>query len=203
MNASSTTEHQPYTTAHHETLTNEAYQSHPNLFVHDCDRILHRLELCVQRFKQRFRAAPLVEQATRFVRHEAERHKITERILSEHSRVIHSAIHKNMWVSVVDLAVEHGDLFSEIAFEIHKRAHSLNRAGTAKLSTRLYALASTHVWLRYNSPNRRRWRLNESASEWDYGVTIQTDEERAALKADEKADAVWDAGYAEAGLSAY
>ena len=199
--STSTAEHQPYTATHHATLTNAAYQSHPSMYGHDCDRILQKLERCIHRFEQRFHVAPPLEQATRFVQRKAERHAITETILAEHSRVIHSAIHQSVWTSVVDLAVEHGDLFNEVALLIFKNAHSLNRKGKAKLSTRLYALASTHVWVRYNSRNRRRHRLNEQCHEDHYGVAIIRTEELAALKAEAKADMVWDCGYSECGLS--
>lgn len=174
---------------------------HPGLFVFDCDRILNRLERGVQRFFRRFKVALPLEQAVRFVRRETERHAITERILNEHGLIIHAAIHKNMWVSVEDRAIEHGDLFNEVALLIFKNAHSLNRKGRAKQSTRLYAMTATHVWQRYNSPNRRRHRLNEQCHEDHYGVAIIRTEELAALKAEAKADMVWDCGYSECGLS--
>lgn len=203
MHHQSTSAAQPYTTTHHATLTREAYQTHPGLYVRDCDTILQRLEQRVERFVRRFKTSPPIEQAVRFVCQEAERHAITERILVEHGRLIHKSIHLSVWTSAVDLAVEHGDLFSEISFEIFKRAHSLNRAGTAKLSTRIYSLAKKHCWFAHNSKNRRRHRLNREQSliVCGYGVETVSDRERAALKADAKADMVWDSGYSECGLS--
>lgn len=138
--------------------------------------------------------------ARRFVSREASRYEITARILAEYKDLIHKAIHESMWTSAIDLAVEHQDVYWEVVFLIFQRAHSLDRKGTAKLSTRLYELVKKHVYQYHNKKNdqrrksvQRRWN--------EIGCERFSDDELAAMRAAEADEGVYDPGYSEAGLS--
>jgi hypothetical protein len=139
--------------------------------------------------------------ARRFVSREVDRYVITGRILTEYETLIFSAIQESMWESSQDWAIEPKDFFWEIIYLIFQRAHSLDKPGKAKLSTRLYALVRKHIKFYYNHKNRKRrnavqLRRNEIRCEH------LSEEELAAMKAAEADDAApYDPGYHELGLS--
>jgi hypothetical protein len=138
--------------------------------------------------------------ARRFVSKEAARYEITGRLLAEHEDLIHKAISESLWTSAVDRAVEHQDIYWEIVFLIFQRAHSLDRPGKAKVSTRLWALVEKHVYLYHNKRTHQRRKLVQLRKN-ELQCEHFSDEELAAMRAEEAGDAAWDPGYAEAGLS--
>lgn len=144
--------------------------------------------------------ADFMKWARRFVSKEAARYEITGRILAEYEDVIHKAIHECRWTSAVDLAMEHQDIYWEVVYLIFQRAHSLNRPGPAKLSSRLYALVKKHIYLYHNKPNRKRRALVQ-LHQGELQCEHFSKEELAAMRAAEIDDAPYDPGYHEAGLS--
>jgi hypothetical protein len=144
--------------------------------------------------------ADFMKWARRFVSKEAARYEITGRILSEYEDVMHKAIHECRWTSAVDLAIEHQDIFWEIVFLIFQRAHSLDRKGKAKLSTRLHALVKKHVYLYHNKKNDQRRKLVQLRRN-ELRCEHFSDEELDAMRAAVTEDTPYDPGYADAGLS--
>jgi hypothetical protein len=170
---------------HQATLTAAMYSSHPNLYVFDIDRILNRLRASLYKYK----GSPIEESffrwAKRWVMKEAQRHRITETILHEHSRIIHAAINECLWASAEDCATQHQDVFWEIANLIFSKAHVLNKRGNAKMSTRIYGLVKRHCWFYHNSRNQRR--LNSVTKHLSLGGELKCEvmsaEELAAERA--------------------
>jgi hypothetical protein len=171
-----------------------------NLFFTAPDAIIAKLFSSLSRYGGAAVESDFMHWAGRFVSREAARYEITGRILTEYEDVLHKAIHECLWTSAVDCAVQHEDIYWEIVFLIFQRAHSLDRPGRAKVSTRLYALAKKHIEFYHNNKNAKRrksvqFRRNEIACE------RFSDEELAAMKVADADDAAWNPGYAEAGLS--
>jgi hypothetical protein len=195
------TEVQQLYLSHYSTLTAAAYEAYPHLLVMDADRIMELLHAKLSKYTGPSSDEPFLRWATRFVRKESERYAITAQILLEQNRVIHGAINTHTWTSAVDRSVEHDDLYWEIALLIFQRAHSLNRKGTAKLSTRITALVKKHIYLYYNSKNQRRLRLvTEHVQE---GGSIDCEMLSPEEIASTQPQALeYDAGYSECGLSA-
>ena len=133
---------------------------------------------------------------------EVQQHRITIEILRKYERVIYDAINEALSNSSArDYSVSAEDIYQEVAMLICARAQLLTKAGTAKLSTRLYSLAKKHVWFAHTSYWNRRHRINRKIVErgsW-YPVERISDEEIAAMKP--KHDAESDLGYGEVKLS--
>ncbi|WP_433965983.1 hypothetical protein [Tunturiibacter gelidiferens] len=171
---------------HQATLTAAMYKAHRDLYTFDVDHILNRLRANLYKYEGPSTDEPFVRWARRWVMKEAQRHRITEAILHEHSRIIHGAINDNLWMtSVEDRATQHHDVFWEITNLIFSKAHALNKSGTAKLSTRVYALVKRHCWFYHNTRNQRR--LNSLTKHLNQGgelkCEVMSDEELAAERA--------------------
>jgi DNA-directed RNA polymerase specialized sigma24 family protein len=133
---------------------------------------------------------------------EAQRHTIATQILAKYERLIYDAIHEALRNSSArDCSTDAEDIYQEVAMLIFARAHLLTKAGTAKLSTRLYSLAKKHVFFAHTSYWNRRHRINRQIVErgtW-YPVERLSDEEIAAMRPKDGAGS--DLGYGEAKLS--
>jgi hypothetical protein len=149
---------QQYLFTHYGILEEAAYDTH-QLSVWDCKAVLELLSSKLPTYKGPVNAAAFERWATKLVIKEAERYKILDDILSKYELLIHKAINEGMGIGAVDRAVEHQDIFWQVAHLIFLKAHDLTKKGTAKLSTRLYALAETHVRLYYRNPVNRRHKL--------------------------------------------
>lgn len=151
----------------HAALIGAAYESHPQLWTEDADRLMMALSRRLHRFGGPTDSAAFVRWAERFVRKEADRYRITGEILHQHHSVIRDTIRKSLWTSAVDLAVEVEDIADEVAILIFERAHSLKKPGKAKLRTRVIALVRKHVYLYHNAPNANRLRIvRENPTHW-------------------------------------
>ena len=185
--------------SHYASLTEAAYNQYPELLVWDCERVIATLGSQLKRYTGPAEETRFLKWATRFVAKEAQRYEITSSILSEYHRVLHAAIHANLWTSANNLAIEHQDVYWEIVWLIFQKAHALNRKGVAKLSTRLTALVKKHCWLYHNSPNARH---QKSVKRWleegrFFGCELVSEEELTSMKS----QAVYDPDYAECGFS--
>jgi len=185
--------------ANYRDLTDAAYTAYPNLLVLDCEKAIIRLGNALIRYTGPAEQTPFLKWATRFVTKEAQRYRIAGRIITNQMEVIHAAIRNNLWTSASDCADEHQDVFWEIVELIFQKAHSLNRRGSAKLSTRVTALVKKHCFLYYNAKNARRRKLIKEQLEANKPINCEclSDEELASMKADQ----VYDPGYSEVGLS--
>lgn len=179
-------------------LTAVAYEAYPGLLVWDCDRILTQLGQRLGRYKGPLAQEPFMRWAERFVTKEAERYAITTRILTEYRKVIFKAISDNLWNSAQDRATEHADIFAEVMLLVFRKAHALNRKGTAKESTRVYGLVKKHVFLFHNTRNKRRREAvaRHLAQLGELACETFTPEELESISHDGISE-----GYAEAGLS--
>jgi len=128
-----------------------------------------------------------IKWASRFVAHEAARYEITGRILATYRRLILNAIRRERWDSATDCAVEDEDIFWEVVDLVFQKAHSLDKPGAAKLSTRLTRLVQKHVYLYHNKPNvqnRRSVLLRRN----ELGCAFFSDEEMKAMRAEQAED---------------
>lgn len=192
---------QSFTIANFAELSDLCYEAGKNkLFCTTPEAIIGKLLESLHRYGGPPVESDFLKWARRFVAKEAARYEITGRILAEHSNLIHDAIHKNMWTSAIDRAVEHDDVFWEVVYLIFHRAHSLDAQGKAKLSTRLYSLVEKHCYLYYNSKNAKR-RKSVQRQFNEIGCECLSDDELAAMRASEVDDAAWNPGYSEVGLS--
>ena len=171
---------------HSPELRAAAFDAYPALIAPDAYRIMLALASSLHRYGGPPEDKPFLKWATRFVRKEAERFRITLDILSKYRRVIESAIRDSLWATT---ALDVGqsdpeDIFGEVAALIFERAHSLNRKGRAKLSTRLSALVRKHVWLYHNARNQRRLRKVERLLT-SIACTQLSTEEQASIRAEQ------------------
>lgn len=180
-------------------LQDVAYTTYPGLLVFDAEKIITLLGKRLGRYTGPPIEAPFMKWAIRFVGDEALRYKIATQILAEQYGVIRAAIHEYLWTSAVNLSVEHQDVYWEIAELIFQRAHSLNRRGKAKLSTRVTALVKKHCYMYHNSKNARRRKLLKARLTIDEPILCErlSDEEIASISPKD----IYDPGYSEAGLS--
>jgi hypothetical protein len=132
-----------------------------------------------------------VQQSTAAQNANEEARKISDysRVVSENERIIYSAIIQTLDKSqYVDYSVTPDDIFSEVAFLIYQRLDSLLRVGSAKLSTRLFALARRHVYFYYIKPHIIRvnavTRRLDKGQDFD-GVECLSDVELASIRAAE------------------
>jgi hypothetical protein len=179
-----------------------AYDAYPQMVFCTPGAIIGTLYGNIERYGGPTESTAFMRWASRFVTKEAQRHRITAEILAEHQTLIYAAIHEALNSSQArDYSISPEDVYWEVVMLILARAHSLARRGTAKLSTRLYALVKKHVWLMHTSYWNRRHRINRELAErgeW-YPVERLSDAEIAAMKP--KDDPISDLGYGECKLS--
>lgn len=137
-----------------------AFEVHPELLAPDGERILTVLSHRLDHYGGPLENSSFLRWAERFVRKEARRYKLTEKILAEQNRVIHAAIHEYLW-SLDYVVSSHDDVYQEIAALIFRKALALDKPGRAKLSTRITALVRRHTYYR-NKKNSRRKELVEA-----------------------------------------
>lgn len=170
------------------------------LFFTTPDAIIGKLFRSLSRYGGPPVETDFMQWARRFVSKEAARYEITGRILEEYEDLIYCAIRESLWTSAVDRSIELQDIYWEIVLLIFQRAHSLDRPGKAKLSSRLYALVEKHVFLYHNKRNWKRQKLVQLHRN-ELRCEHFSNEELDAMRAAEVDDAPYDPGYAEAGLS--
>jgi hypothetical protein len=105
-------------------------------------------------------------------------------LVSEYERLIRAAIHDNLWTSVMDCGVDRDDLYSDVVLLIHSYAHELTAPGTAKVSTRLYALVKRHCFF-VNQKTHRRVMLTRKSWQ-EIAVEYLTPEQIATESAAER-----------------
>jgi len=186
-NPSRKTELQQLYLTHYSTLTATAYEAHSELLVFDAYRVMELLSAKLNRYTGPSSDEPFLKWATRFVRKESERYKITATILSKYRRVIDSAIWKyRQTAAAFELYIEHEDVFQEIAALIFEKAHSLNKKGRAKLSTRLTALVKKHCYFYHVSKFNRRHSILTAVAPTDFGIEIMTKQELESQRFDDE-----------------
>lgn len=146
----------------YETLKAAAYDAFPQLYFTDAEQVIERLSnKAPKRYGGPLQSTSFLAWATRWIERDTQRYRFLAKVLSEHSVTIRWAIREYLWTSALDASVDQDDVFAEIMGLVFEHAHDLKKAGKAKLSTRLVALAKTHIRLYHNHPNRRRldlWR---------------------------------------------
>lgn len=141
-------------------LTAVAYHTYPDLLVFDADKIMTMLGQRLARYKGPANNEAFLRWASEFVRKEADRYKITLRIMTRYRRVIDAAIRRYRQTSAAyERYVEHDDVFIEVMTLVFQRAHSLNKKGPAKISTRLTALVKKHCYFYHVSKCNTRHRV--------------------------------------------
>jgi hypothetical protein len=185
--------------ANYRNLQDAAYAAYPDLLVFDAEKIIVQLSKKLNRYTGPPLEPLFMKWACRFMIHEAERYKFASQILVEQADVIHAAIHNSLWTSAVDLAVEHQDIYWQVVELIFDRAHSLNRRGTAKLSTRVTGLVKKHIYFYFNSRNAGRKKKVAKGLALDMPIQCErlSDEEIASIRLKD----LYDPGYSEVGLS--
>jgi hypothetical protein len=172
----------------HNALARLAYEVYPSLLVPDCEHILAALSEALKcgKYRGQIKQQSFFKFASRLVAKEAQRFMLTERILRENRRVIYAAIRRFTRTFEQDRSVEHVDIFWEVAYLIHQRAHSLSKPGKAKLSTRLTALVKKHVEFYLTSYWFRQHRLIRERVESGLPQHVEwmSDEELASMKAE-------------------
>jgi hypothetical protein len=177
-----------------------AYESYADLDASQCYHVLEALAALLHKYKGPSTDVAFEKWAKRTVVKEASRYKLLALATTEYASLIHKAIHENLWTTAMDCGVGHDDIFNEVLWLIFQKAPALSKKGTAKLSTRLYALTKKHVYLYHNSRNKKRLAAvtRRIEKDGDFSVEVLSDAELAAMKKDA---AGYDPGYREAGLS--
>jgi hypothetical protein len=121
----------------------------------------------------------------------ARQHQIWRTLMADHTAVIKTAIRcsvENNPNNAVDYSVGLDDLFSQVSYRIFEEAQDLAKPGTAKLSTRLVALAKKHLWLYFHSKNMGRHRSIRKRLEKgkDIFIEIESEEQQTANRALDK-----------------
>jgi hypothetical protein len=158
------------------------------LFFTTPDAIIGKLLSSLHRYGGPPVESDFMEWARRFVAKEAARYEITGRILDKYQNLIFDAIRRSVWTSAENYAVEPKDIFWEVSLLIFQRAHSLDRKGTAKLSSRLYSLVAKHIYMYHNKKNLQR-RNAVQLHRNEFQCEHFSDEELAAMKADKAEEA--------------
>jgi hypothetical protein len=184
------------------TLSEVIYGSYDQLLVWDHDRILEllRQRLSLYRGTLDDGGEAFVKWESKFLRREGLRYKITARIMSENSDIIHAAIHDSLAGYVAeDCSVAHDDIVAEIRWLIFTLAFPLTKPGTSKregdppaaLSTRIYSLTRKHVWFYHIAKRERRLKLTQDGIKQGRGFYVETfsDLELNAMKAAENGNA--------------
>lgn len=174
---------------------NEAiYEAHPSkqLLATDTEAILQTLAEQLAQYTGPIEPQPFLRWAIGFVTGEAASYKTVTDILSEHGSLIKRTIRSELWrFTRLDIGVSGPeDIFQEISTLIFEKTPSLNRRGTARLTTRLVSLVKRHVYFYHNKPNWERLKLVEQfPTHWR--CTHLSTEERASNRFEEgEADTV-------------
>jgi hypothetical protein len=133
-----------------------AHESQKLLF-YEADAAVAALSRNLNKYKGPLTEESFLRWANRWVAREAARYTFLTVVITEHSGMIYAAIKDHLWTTAEDLATEPQDIFSEVLMLVFNKAHVLSKKGSAKLSTRLYALTKKHVYLYHNSKNKRRF----------------------------------------------
>jgi hypothetical protein len=188
-----------YIIANYLTLTDAAHDATKcKLFFTTPEAIISSLSGNFHRYGGPLEEQPFMAWATRFASREAQRYEITGRILTEYEALIYDAIRQSLWTSAQDWSVEPQDVFWEITLLIFQKAHSLDKPGSAKLSTRIYGLVKRHCYLFHNARNTRR-RNAVLRNRTSIDCEFLSDEELAAMK--RSSGKPYDPGYSECGFS--
>jgi hypothetical protein len=187
-------------------IESAAYEYFPDLTAPDCYQAMGRVERLLPTYK-----GPTDDDGVSFekwakqaVVREAARYVFLALAMGKYRLMLLKVIHDAMWTSAEDRARESSDLFSEVLTLIFAMAPKFLKNKSPKeasLSTRLCGLAKKHVFLYYNSKNKKRLEAVKRRIEkgQDLGVPeILSDAEIASMKNDA---AVYDAGYSEVGFS--
>lgn len=142
--------------ANYGTLVGAAYESYPGLLFSDPEKIVASLNRSLVHYTGPMDDESFLGWACEWVAKETKRYEFLAYVLKEHSRTIRSAIRGSQWTSILDAATDEDDIFAEVMALVFLKAHALRRKGTAKLSSRLTALAKKHVAYYHNHPNKRR-----------------------------------------------
>ncbi len=146
-------------------LQASAYVAYPNLMVFDCDQILSTVADRLQHYDEEVSSTAFLKWAGELVMREAKRFRLTSEILTEHESMIRSAIRRAMLSAAVDAAVDENDLFAEVAMLIFEKANELNAPGSAKQSSRVFALARRHTLSYHTRKTANRLRILEQRPE--------------------------------------
>jgi hypothetical protein len=181
-------------------LQSAAFDQFPELSAPDCYSAMERVAALLPEYKGPPDGSVSFERwGKRKAIEESFRHVCLTLAMGKYKRMIFATIAAEMWTSAQDRSVEPEDLFSDVLMLIFNRAPMFLKNKRAKLSTRLCALARKHVYLYYNSRNRKR--LSAVTERIENGEDLGAETLSAIEMASIKNDAAYDPGYREAGLS--
>jgi hypothetical protein len=174
--------------ANYSNIQAVAFDSFKDLTAGDCYRVMEELAVHLHKYRGPLDdgGASFEKWANRIAAKETSRYRLLALATTEYASVIHKAIHDHLWLStVMDCGVGHDDVFNEVLWLIFQKAPALSRKGTAKLSTRLYALTKKHVFLYHNSKNTKRLKAVTKHLErcGEFGVEVMSEAELAAERA--------------------
>lgn len=135
-------------------LRDSIYAEYPGCLFTDAERILESCASLVA--SHQGPPDSLLAKLEKHVKKEAQALSWYYTAITQNERIIRAAINRSLYTSSVDRAATPDDVFNEVLFLIYGKRHKLMKAGSAKLSTRLFSLAETHCYLYYSSKAKKR-----------------------------------------------
>ncbi len=174
---------------HYETITGAPYETYPGLNFGDHDRIVGTLSASLQSYSGPLKKDPFLAWAVALVQTEAQRYRMLDKARGEHRSVIRAAISRALYGATEDCAVDVDDVFNEVLLLVFTLGPELAKPGSAKLSSRLFALARRHTYGYFTKKrNERHALITERVAEFGTlpGFECLSDEEIAAMNASEE-----------------
>jgi hypothetical protein len=167
-------------------LRDAGYSTYPTMLYFDAERTLEKLSLRLHRFICDS-DSDFLRLAECYSRNVAAHLKRFYTMISEHSRLIYSAIERSLYGEPEDRAIEVEDIHREVSLLMFPIVNSLLGQGTAKLSTRIFALTRKHAYFYHVAPRRTRKAVVEQRihAVGDLGVETLTEMELADIRASE------------------
>jgi hypothetical protein len=171
-----------------ETLCAKVFEYEPSLLSGDDKRVLARLYTELPEYDGGLNDRSYLQWAEEFIKAEARKFAFVATVAKDHGAVIHGGIWSALRSSpfVMECSIGADDLYSEVLSLILKYADNLAEKGSARLSSRLYALARKHALFSVRKRNRRFAKiLSQPDAVRAFIKETLTDEELAAIKAGE------------------
>jgi hypothetical protein len=145
---------------HFPTIKSAIHEAFPGLNFLEVGSIMGRLSNRLHRFQGT--AAEFPKLATQYALNWGQHQSLYLLCVTHPKNVkaIESAIHANLYDSVIDCAFSRDDLFSEVALWLYSHVNGFipKATDTAALSTRLFELTKTHVFF-HNAKRFRRYNI--------------------------------------------
>jgi hypothetical protein len=141
--------------ANQSNLRDAGYSVYPEMLHLDTERILDKLANRLHRFICDS-GAEFLGLAAQYVRNLCKHLSRYYSLISDHSAIIYCAIQRSLSGEPEDCSTCVDDIVTEVSLLIFPMTHQLLAPGTAKLSSRVFALARRHCYFYHVAPRRRQ-----------------------------------------------